>query len=358
VESCCEHRTIPLGACAWVPHLDVCALCAPASFQTPALFALLPVLGVRPPCLVFRPPVVVRVRVLLCYDLCHMSPPGLRPRAAASAVPPVAHPAGSPVDPAAARLSGLSPAAAPFSPAPTAFSHGTAPSVLPTSVPLSSAPGIPLPTAPPAPAPPGLAFPLVAPPPISPSVPVPPGLPFPLVAPPAPPAPVAAAAVVDATVPSLLSQLAEQSKVQGALLADMVARDREHRGWLVKKHAAKYSSPGPTRTTRSSPMQASAPLSRAARGSAQDTTGPPRPSRSRTMRGPPSLLALASRAAAAWHALRRLRAFRPVCSPGRFFSGRRRRKPARVHHRSFPARRRLQRQYPLGRGSLQDLPPR
>ena len=230
-----------MGACAWVPHLDVCALWAPAPSQTPALFALLPVLGVRPLCLVFRPPIVVRVRVLLCYDLCHMSPPGLRPRAAASAIPPVAHRAGSPVDPAAARLSGLSPAAAPFSPAPTAFPHGTAPSVLPTSVPLSSAPGIPLPTAPPAPAPPGLALPLVAPPPISPSVPVPPGLPFLLVAPPALPAP-AAAAVVDATVPSLFSQLAEQSKVQGALLADMAARDREHHGWLVKKHAAKYPS--------------------------------------------------------------------------------------------------------------------
>jgi len=114
-----------VGACAWVPHLDVCVLCAPAPFRTPTLFALLPVLGVRPPCLVFCPPVVVRVRVHLCYDLCHMSPPGLRPRAAASAVPPVAHPAGSPVDPAAARLSGLSPAAAPFSPAPTAFPHGS-----------------------------------------------------------------------------------------------------------------------------------------------------------------------------------------------------------------------------------------
>ena len=90
--------------------------------SAPALFALLPVLGVRPPCLWCRPPVVVRVRVL-CYDLCHMSPPGLRPRAAASAVPPVAPPAGSPVDPAAARLRSLSPAAAPFSPASTAFPH-------------------------------------------------------------------------------------------------------------------------------------------------------------------------------------------------------------------------------------------
>jgi len=31
--SCCEHRTIPVGVCAWVPHLDVCVLCAPAPFQ-------------------------------------------------------------------------------------------------------------------------------------------------------------------------------------------------------------------------------------------------------------------------------------------------------------------------------------
>jgi len=29
-----------VGACAWVPHLDVCALCAPAPFQTPALCLL------------------------------------------------------------------------------------------------------------------------------------------------------------------------------------------------------------------------------------------------------------------------------------------------------------------------------
>jgi len=97
--------------------------------SAPALFALLPVLGVRPPCLWFRPPIVVRVRVLLCFDLCHMSPPGLRPRAAASAVPPVALPAGSPVDPAAAHLSGLSPAAAPFSPASTAFPQCETPAV-------------------------------------------------------------------------------------------------------------------------------------------------------------------------------------------------------------------------------------
>ena len=39
---CCEHRTIPVGVCAWVPHLDVCALCAPAPFQ-------------RPPCLLCCP---------------------------------------------------------------------------------------------------------------------------------------------------------------------------------------------------------------------------------------------------------------------------------------------------------------
>jgi len=31
-----------VGVCAWVPHLDVCALCAPASFQ-------------RPPCLLCCP---------------------------------------------------------------------------------------------------------------------------------------------------------------------------------------------------------------------------------------------------------------------------------------------------------------
>jgi len=37
--------------------------------SAPALFALLPVLDVRSPCLWFRPPVVVRVRVLRCYDL-------------------------------------------------------------------------------------------------------------------------------------------------------------------------------------------------------------------------------------------------------------------------------------------------
>jgi len=126
-----------------------------------------------------------------------------------------------------------------------------APSVPPTSVPLSSAPGIPLPTAPPAPAPPGLALPLVAPPPVSPSVPVPPDLPLPLAAPPAPSAPVAAAAVVDAAVLSLLSQLAEQCKVQGALLADMATRDREHRAPPPPATTAAAATPAPPTTAPS-----------------------------------------------------------------------------------------------------------
>jgi len=134
------------------------------------------------------------------------------------------------------------------------------------------------------------------------------------------------------------------------------------RDWLVKKHAAKYPSASAADDRADSDNEilsdagvGAIVLSGAWLGAGYD--GPAAASCSRTMRGPPSLLALASREAAAWHTLRCLRAFRPVCSPGRFFSGCRRRKPVRVHHRSFPARRRLQCQHPLGRGSLQDLPP-
>ena len=151
--------------------------------------------------------------------------------------------------------------------------------------------------------------------------------------------------------------------MQGALLADMVARDREHRGWLVKKHAAKYPSASAADAGADSDDEI---LSDAGVGAIVSSgawlgagyDGPAEALALSHDAGAPSLLALASRVAAAWHPLHRLRAFRPVCSPGRFFSGRRRRKPARFHHHSFPARRRLQRQYPLGRGSLQDLPPR
>jgi len=110
-----------VGVSAWVPHLDVCALCAPASFQRPPCLLCCPSWAcARRVCGFVRPSSCVFVFFAATISR-HMSLPGLRPRAAASAVPPVAPPAGSPVDPAAARLSSLSPAAAPFSPASTAF---------------------------------------------------------------------------------------------------------------------------------------------------------------------------------------------------------------------------------------------